>query len=35
MSPKAFLMLAAVTVVTTVAAVFAILGQPAVTTARR
>ena len=34
MSPKAFLMLAAVTVVTTVAAVFAILGQPAVTTLR-
>ena len=34
MSPKAFLVLAAVTVVTTVAAVFAILGQPAVTTLR-
>jgi hypothetical protein len=34
MSPKAFLMLAAVTVVTTVAAVFAIMGQPAVTTLR-
>jgi hypothetical protein len=34
MTPKAFLMLAAVTVVTTVAAVFAILGQPAVTTLR-
>ncbi len=34
MSPKAFLVLAAVTVVTTAAAVFAILGQPAVTTLR-
>jgi hypothetical protein len=34
MSPKAFLVLAAITVVTTVAAGFAILGQPAVTTLR-
>jgi hypothetical protein len=34
MSPKSFLVLAAVTVVTTVAAVFAILGQPTVTTLR-
>jgi Domain of unknown function (DUF4340) len=34
MSPKEFLVLAAVTAVTTVAAVFTILGQPAVTTLR-
>jgi hypothetical protein len=34
MSPKSFLVLAAVTVVTAVAAVFAILGQPTVTTLR-
>jgi hypothetical protein len=34
MSPKAFLVLAAVTVMTTLAAVFTILSQPAVTTLR-
>jgi hypothetical protein len=34
MSPKAFLILAAVTLITTVAAVFAVVSQPAVTTLR-
>jgi hypothetical protein len=34
MSPKAFLVLAAVTLITTVAAVFAVVSQPAVTTVR-
>ena len=34
MSPKAFLVLAAITLITTVAAVFAVVSQPAVTTLR-